>query len=369
MIFSSLQEHIQKAISFASRGISPRPQIPILSCFLLKAEEGKVTIVATNLETTVISSFPAKTEKPGSICLPAKILSEFIHALPKETLSFTVEEEVVKLSCGRNKATMPATMPTEYPPVPEISLSSGEDISKQEFIDEAGVVLFSAAQDESRPLLTGIRIEAGEEGTTLAATDGYRLSVTKIQGKPIVSSESLIIPSRAIAEVIRCSNEEKTQQTIRLQETVDGQLVFTIGGTTLVTRRIDGDFPNYKKIIPQQFTTSVDVDKEELLRAAKSVALFARDSAGIIKFSVKEGLVEVSANTPQVGENTVEVEAQVSGEGLSVALNSRFVLEFLTTTKSELVTIQLTGALTPVVFKLPNKEEYTHIIMPVRVQS
>lgn len=263
---------------------------------------------------------------------------------------------------------MPGFLPGEFPPVPAIENKTGTDIKKEDFLKAVSSVLFSAASDEARPMLMGIKIEKRKDQTALVTTDGYRLSVSAIEEENILASEFLVIPSRAMAEVVRIGGEEKEEQLLRLTETVDGQLVFTLGETSLSTRRIEGDFPNYRKIIPTQHTTEVSVDKEEFTRAVKSASLFARDSAGIIKFGFGENEITVTANTPQVGENTVEVEAETEGETVSVAINSRFLLDLLSHIQTGRLSMQLTGSLNPVVFTTEDKN-FLHIIMPVRVEN
>lgn len=364
-----LQEHIVKAVSRANRVIGSKSQIPILSHILFQAQNNTITLLATNLETTIKITVPGKIEEEGSFCLPAKLLNEFLLTLPKEQVFFTKEQESVVVKTTKTKTSIPGISATEFPPLPLIEGKTGVDISKESFLSALSVVLFSAATDETRPMLMGVRFEGGEGKTMVVATDGYRLSQTSVGETALIASQPLVIPARALAEVQRIGNEEKETTTIRITETIEGQLLFTIGDTQISTRRIDGEFPNYKKIIPATHKTSLLIDTEEFLRAVKSAAVFARDSAGIIKIVCSSESISVSANTPQVGENTIEIEGALSGEENTVAINSRFLLDLLGNVSGDQVTIELSGALSPVLFRFSNQEEFFHIIMPVRVQE
>lgn len=368
MKITILQENLIRALTRTQHVAGGKVQLPILSHVLLSAKENIFHIVATNLETTIRISAGVKVEEEGDICVPARLLTEFVNTLPKGNVSLKTEKEILTIVGGRSRATIPGAVSTEFPPVPEIQEHTGEDIDKEKLAKALSDVLFSAATDESRPLLTGIKIEKTEDGTVLAATDGYRLSVKTLLGI-FFSDSSLVIPARALHEVLKMSQEEKEEKSVRLTETIDGQLQFLVGETSISTRKIEGDYPNYRKIIPASFSTQAVIDTEEAAKAVKSAAIFARDSAGIIKIAISPEGISVSANTPQVGENTVEADADVSGNGGEVAMNSRFLLDFLNNYSGENLQLEMTGALNPVVFRNPEDNTCLHIIMPVRIQA
>jgi len=229
-------------------------------------------------------------------------------------------------------------------------------------------VLFAAAADEGRPLLTGVRLKGTESGLVLAATDGYRLSLkkTKMSLGKIVDA---VVPARALGEVVKVGQEEKDAEGVRVAQGDSGQLSFVVGDTTVHTRLIEGEYPNFEKIIPKTHTTRALLDRESLTRAVKSAAIFARDNANIVRLSLGAQRAAVSANTPQVGENRVELEAKIDGEGGDIAFNSRFLLEFLANFTGDELLFEMTGSLNPGVFKPVKDDSYLHIIMPVRVQG
>ena len=368
MKISILQEHLYKSLSRATRIIGSKPQLPITSNILLEATLKGIFLTATNLETTIKVSLPGKVIEEGSICLPAKLITDLVATLPKETVEIETEQEHAKIKTGKTKTSMPGISATEYPPISTISSSKGRVLDKEKFISTLSKVTFSAATDEARPLLMGVLFEITDKDITVVTTDGYRLTKTEMETSEGTAT-TLVVPARALSEVIRIGQEEKEEKKITITETDDGQIQYEIGETQINTRQIEGEFPNYKKRLPTSYKTQAQIDTEELLRAVKSAAIFAKDSAGIIKIAVTKTEVLVSANTPQVGENTIEVEGKITGEENKVAINSRFLLDLLPAISGETLLLELSGALNPVVFKDPTNETFVHIVMPVRVQE
>lgn len=368
MKLTILQENLHKALGKTIRILVNKPQLPILAHVLISAKEGIISLTTTNMETSIQIVLAGKIEEEGDVCVPARLLFELISSLQKDSVTITTKEESLLVQTSRTKATLPGVAATEFPPLPDFSSSQGVDLPNDTLRMVLSLVIFSAATDESRPLLTGIRVENTEEGTTFVATDGYRLSLKKIPGEKL-SENALVIPARAMSEVLRIAGEEKDQSQVRMSETIDGQLLFTIADTKIITRRIEGEYPNYRRIIPTAYTTEMHVETQELIQAVKSAAIFAKDSAGIIRFSISASGLVVSANTPQVGENTIEVEASVEGDGGELALNSKFLLDILSSFPSKELLLQMTGSLNPAVFLIPEDESFLHIIMPVRIQA
>jgi DNA polymerase-3 subunit beta len=368
MNISILQEHLYKAMVRASRIIGTKPQLPITSHILLEATLQSITLTATNLETTIKTTLLGKCLKEGSICLPAKIFTELLSTLPKEAVQIEVEQEQVTIKTGKTKSKFPGISSAEFPPIVPLSVAKGIIFSKEFFDAAVSKVLFSAATDESRPLLMGVLFESDEEHMNVVTTDGYRLSKSSIKTTHSFLS-ALVVPARALLEIVKIGQEEKEVKEISISETKEGQLQYTIGETQISTRQIEGEFPKYKKRIPESYKTKIQIDKEDLLRAVRSASIFARESSGIIKIDSSSQAVTVSANTPQVGENTIDTDGTHEGEECSIALNSRFVSEVLSVLPDETITIEISGALNPVVFKIASDITFIHIIMPVRVQQ
>lgn len=366
MNISILQENLLRALTRASRIVSPKAQLPIMQNVLLAGEDSRCKIVSTNLEMTEIIWVGAKTEGDGGICVSSRLLTDLVMSLPQDTVRLVVKEGALRVRCGGANATIPGVPQSEFPPISSLKTKRAVRLDKNSLLEALTGVLFAAATDEGRPLLTGVKFVSRDGGALVAATDGYRLSMKKLK-LPASESLDLVIPARALAEVVKVSQEEKEVGVVEMAQTDEGQLVFTIGDTMVYTRSIAGEYPNVEKIVPARHNTRVLVDKLNLLRAVKSASVFARDNANILRLHVENQKIVVSANTPQIGENRVEIEAKVDGEGGDIAFNSRFLLEFLNGFMGEELLFEMTGSLNPGLFKPVKDDSYLHIIMPVRV--
>lgn len=372
------QENLLKALNTAGRSISSKAQLPILANVLLSTENNRLKVSATNLETGVNIWTGAKIEKEGSITLPSKILQEYVSSLPAEKISLEVKENIANLTSTSFNASFNGLAASEFPVLPK-----GEkkifSFQSSVLIEVINRVAFASASDEGRPILTGVSFKKEGKTLTLAATDGYRLSVEKVEvakisteGKDEEELRSLVIPAKTLLEVSRIVSEQvkQDQSIIEMSLTKDGnQAVFSFPEIELSTRLLEGDFPDYEKIVPQEASTTVTLDKEELLRAIRTASIFARDSANIVKFKFQEGKAVISANSPQVGENISEIGAKTEGGEAEIAFNFRFLLDFLAAVKEGEVSLEMTGSLNPGLFKIKGKASYLHVIMPVRLQS
>ncbi len=368
MILSLLQENLLKALSRTSRIITPKAQLPILQNALLSTEGGQLRVTTTNLESMESVWVGAKIDKEGSLCVPARLLTEFVMTLPQDTLRLVAKEGSMVVSSGRTTAAIPSTPGTEFPPVSTQKKTVVATLHKDTLCGALSLVLFAAATDEGRPLLTGVKIRSEEDGVLLAATDGYRLSVKRV-ALAFKQDLDLVVPARPLSEVVKTALEEKEADSLSFWQNNDGQLSFQIGDTELITRVIDGEYPNFDKIIPKSFTTRTCLEKEALLHAVKSAAIFARDGANIVRFAIDGQRVVISAATPQQGESRVEVGAQVDGDGGEIAFNGRFLLEFLSIFPGTEILFEMTGALAPGVFRPVKDDSFSHIIMPIRTSS
>jgi len=368
MNVSVLQENLLKALSRTGRIVPVKPQLPVTANVLLATEDGRLRITATNLETTETVWVGARVEKEGGICVSSRLFLELVSSLPQAAIELSVKEGSLNVKTQGVKASIPGVGASEFPQMTPVDKKTTVSLSKEDIVSSIGRVIFSAATDEGRPILTGVRILQKDQETIFVATDGFRLSLKKMV---LAAKErlDLLVPARALAEVIKIATEEKEADTLLMGRPTEGQLAFVIGETEVHTRLIEGDYPNFEKTIPSKWNTKVIVDKDALLRATKSAAIFARDNANIIKLHIEGQAVTVSANTPQVGENEVDVEASVEGEGGDMAINSRFLLDCLSNFPGEEVLFEMTGSLNPGVFKSTKDSSFLHIIMPVRVQS
>ena len=372
MKLSTLQENLSKSLLIASRLVATRAQLPVLGNVLLSTDSGRLKISATNLETGINLWIGASLEEEGSISVPAKILTEFVSSLPADKVNLEVRENSLFLKCNQFQADFISLPASEFPNVPTRKGKESFLLDSQELVKAVSQAAFAAASDEGRPVLTGVLLTVKDKSLNFAATDGYRLSVKKTPG---INAEDLpelekglIIPSKALIEVAKImGNEEKKIGVTLTKES--NQVIFSSDDVEVVSRLIEGEFPNLEKIIPQSSTTKVILEKETFLKAVKMAAIFARESANFVKLSFQDKKLSVSANSAQVGNNLSEIEAQIEGEANKIAFNSRYLLDFLGAVSEEQIRFEMTGPLSAGIFRLSDKEDFTHVIMPVRVQE
>ncbi|MCX6817033.1 MAG: DNA polymerase III subunit beta [Candidatus Beckwithbacteria bacterium] len=376
MKVSLLQENLAKGVGVVSRAVATKTQLPVLANILITTDQGKLKLTTTNLETGINLWLGGKVEKEGKITIPARILNEAISSLPAGTVELIAEADKLKISCGKYKAEINGINAEEFPAVPSLKnkKTSGQGIKIDREIIETGInqVAVAAATDEGRPVFTGVKMELGEGGLRLAATDGYRLSVKTISGlKGIKKKKEMIVPARALMELIRVlgAAETEVKEVIFEATEEEKQLILSFGEGEVVTRLLEGEFPDFDKIVPQTHTTTIELNTEELTQAVRAAAVFAKDSANIVKFKITDGGLLISANTPQVGGNEVEVAGKKTGETGEIAFNSRYLIEMLNAIGAKELKLEISGPLNPGVFKPLGDNSFLHIIMPVRVQA
>lgn len=367
----SLQENLEKALSLINRTATAKTQLPLTTNVLLKATKKGIEIVGTDLENTTQVSVAGKVEKEGGILVPTRTLIETIGAFPKEQIHIEANGLSATVKSGRYQVKLNGIAPEEFPQPP--TPDSKEKVAIGELLVHIKQVAFAAAPDEARAVLTGVLVIFQKENAALVATDGYRLSLAKV--KPLtLTTGTIIVPARVLTEIAKIlhekgKSEDEIEESFLVLSQAKNQVAFLLGDVVIFTRLIEGEFPAYEKIIPQNSTTKAVFDKEELLKAVKLSSIFARESANIVKIKITENGIILSANAPQVGENICEVEARVSGDENEIAFNSRFLLEFLQNVETKEIALEMTGPLNPAVFKIPGDDSYLHIIMPVRVQQ
>ncbi|PIP33229.1 DNA polymerase III subunit beta [Candidatus Gottesmanbacteria bacterium CG11_big_fil_rev_8_21_14_0_20_37_11] len=364
-----LKENLGKALSIVGKIVSIRPQLPILSNILLKAENHKLLLKATNLEIGMIYEVAAKIEKEGETTVPGKLITDFINTLNSDKIEIILDDKKLIIKTNKSHASFSITNPTDFPTFPSLT-----DQKKSLPIEKLkGAIIrtvFAASIDESRPVLTGVKTIIKNGKISLSATDGYRLSMDYIEIPDKKEDLNVILPATSLLEVVRAAQETKNEEVIFNIIENKNQVVFTLPNISIYTRLIDGEFPNIEKIIPQGFKTKVTINKEEFTRSVKTASLFARNAANIIKVKIEKQGIRLSANTPQIGENEDFIEAKVEGEVIETAFNYRFLLDLLANFPDDNVVFESSGSLSPGVFK-PEKTNlsFLHLIMPVRIQE
>jgi DNA polymerase-3 subunit beta len=374
MKMAVLQENLAKGVGAVSRVVASKAQLPVLGNILLATEGDKLRLSATNLETGMNLWVGGKVEKAGKITVPARVMGELVSSLPQETVELTTEGDRLKVRCGKFKAVVNGIAAEEFPGVPSLRKEEKKPgrlvIEKKVWESSVGQVALAAGVDEARPIFTGIKIELKKGGMRLAATDGYRLSVKTIEGlKGVRKEQEMVVPARALMELTKVLGQEEEGGVVMAATDEEKQLILAVDEVEIVTRLLEGDFPDFDKIIPSTTKTTIELEVEELQQAVRAAAIFARDSANIVKFRVVGDKLVISANAPQVGENEVELSGKKTGEDGEVAFNSRYLLEMLGVIGGERLSLSMSGAISPGVFREVGDKSWLHIIMPVRVQT
>lgn len=363
-----LQENLNKALSVTSRFVSLRAQLPVLANILLKSDKTKLTLSATNLETSASISLGAKIKEDGELTIPAKNFFEIISNLTQGNIHLVSEKENLKISGSGFSGRISGMNASDFPKVPQtIKKEESINLSKTEFLNALPQVSFAASSDETRPILTGIYFILSKKSLSLVATDGFRLSRKTISLEGSTKEIKTVIPKNILLEVTRVG-EENESVLLDIKEK-EKQVVFGFDNLILSSRVLEGEFPDYEKIIPKSSSVKVRVDKEEMLRAVKLASVFARDSANIVKIKIMKDSIKLTAESSQVGSQETTVDAKVEGGSMEISFNYKFLEDFLRAVTGEEVLMEFNNSSSPGVFLDPKDTNFLHLIMPVKIQS
>ncbi len=368
MKVSFLSDKLQEKLAFLNHAVSIRGQLPILSCFLIEAGKGKLHISSTDLEIGITSSIAANVEKEGKVAIPAKNFTDLLSNLENKKITLVQEGEVLNLTGEKVKASFQIMNNEEFPKLYEDEGEMIVSLKPEEIMKYFQRVGFAASSVEtSRPALSGVLFDKEKEGVVVVATDSYRLSLQKNVFKTTQSlKKPLVIPSRVIRELMSI----KTDGTIKVHVSEkNNQVLFLTQETVLVGRLIEAEYPEYQKIIPNEFSTKTEVGREDLLKAVRIASVFARETANIVRLIIEKSKITVSANSPSVGEDAVEIEAKTTGENNEIAFNAKYLLDILSILDVEEVVFEMNNPLSSGVFKIKGDNSFLHLIMPIRVQG
>lgn len=356
------QENLNKALSNVARVASGRTTLPILNNVLLKTEDNRLKISATNLDIAISQHVGTKIKHEGSLTVPARLFQDFINNLPKTTIALKQEDHKLSVVADQYASTINGTVADEYPVMPRISDGQSFSLPAAELKKALSQVIFAASNDEARPVLTGVYLHTVDGVLYIAATDSYRLAEKKLT--KIKPELSMLIPNTAMHDLLRIINDEDGDVTVTYDEQ---QVQFNVADVELIARLIDGTYPDYKKLIPSSFTTIASVPKSELITITKISGLFSRENAGSITVAVSEEdeSLSVMSIASQVGENKASSKGKVKGDG-SITLNSRYLLDGLQALGGDTVDFCFNGKLEPIIIKSSDKPNYVHVIMPLK---
>lgn len=374
MKVSCLQENLAKGLSIVGRAVATRSTLPVLSNVLLATDQSRLKLSATNLEMGVNCWIGAKVEEEGTTTIPARLLSDFVNSLPPEPISMAlnVRSQTLSLRCARYEANIKGIDAQEFPLILTLSEDNTINLDVATLRHMIELVAFSAATDESRPVLTGVLANLADSGLTMAAADGFRLSVARAsldQGMP--QPITVIIPARALQELARISAEEQEpiQMTISPNR---NQVFFHLTDIDVVSQLVEGTFPDYEAIIPKTSNTRTVVNTAEFLKAVQIASFFSRDS-NIVKLLIEApnessgGQVTISGTSAELGDNVSQLDAEVEGESTKIAFNAKYLADVLGVIDAAQVSLETTGSSSPGVIKPVGEEDFVHVIMPMHV--
>lgn len=356
------QENLNRALAAVSRVASSKTSLPILSNILLRTENNRLVIAATNLEVASVYHIGAKVEEEGTLTVPARLVSEFINNLPKDNIILSSDGSKLDIVSGNYTSTINGVVADEFPAIPSIEAKQAITLPSDTLKQTVSQTVVTASHDDTRPVLTGVLCHSFEGKLYFAATDGYRLSERAVVDT--LEGISALIPASTLQEVSRVIPEDCESVEVLFDES---QVKFIMGDVELISRLIDGNFPDYRQLIPKKTEITAILQTAELVRITKIASLFARESGGSITIHTnkEKSLVSIHSVASQLGENTSEAEAEVDGEG-AVTLNSRYLLEALGCIDAPTITFGYSGKLAPCVVRPVGDESYQHIVMPLK---
>ncbi len=375
MKVSCLQENLAHGLSVVARAVATRSTLPVLGNVLLSTEDGRLRLSATNLELGISCWIGAKIEQDGSTTVPARTFVDLVNTLPNDQvdMELNIRTQMLNMQCGASTNDIKCIDAQEFPPMVPPDLETGFSFDVDELREMIGQVVFAASNDDARPVLTGIMFQIDNGELTMAAADGFRLSV-RTAHLPSLAGEPAhaIIPSRAMSELARILGEaDKTISMILPSDR--GQVVFRNKNIELVSQLIDGAYPDFQSIIPPNYSTRTVVSTTAFIKASKAADIFAREVGYSARIRIipgselEPGTLEVSATAAETGSNRTVVDATIEGEPIEIAFNVRFLLDVLNAVGTPNVALETSGPSSPGVIRPVGRDDFLHVIMPMHL--
>jgi DNA polymerase-3 subunit beta len=375
MKVTCLQENLARGLGIVGRAVAVRSTLPITSNVLIATEHGRIKLAATNLDIALSCWIGGQIEEEGAITVPSRLLTDFVNSLPAEKINLTLapRSRQLKLVCARNEATIGGMDAEDFPTIPTVEGDSF-DLDAKTLREAIQQVVFSAATDDSRPVLTGVDLVVEGDQLTMAAADGFRLAVRHLKLKKKAGErQEVIVPARALSELNRLlqDQDDPVQMTFNANKT---QVLFRLKDVELVAQLIQGTFPDYSRLIPKEWASRAVVEVRDFLQETKIASIFARDGSGIVRITFNAGedgtpgQMTISARAEEIGDNTGVLDAQVEGEPAKIAFNGRYLQDVLQVLDAGRVALETTGPSQPGVIRPIDNDNYVHVVMPMFVQ-
>jgi len=368
------QQQLAHGLGMVSRAVSPRSTLPVLANVLVATDEGRLRLSATNLELGISCWIGAQIHEDGAITVPARTFADLINALPNDTvhLDLNTKTQTLTVRCGQSITDIKGIDANEYPPIPVPDLREGIELGVGDVKEMIQQVAFAASADEARPVLQGVSLTVNGSELMMAATDGFRISVRKTQLSSTVHQPiAAIVPARARNELARVAGDGE-QTVVMVLPPGRGQVLFHMKDVELVSQLIDGNFPDYRAIIPRSFKTTTVISTPALLKACKQAEIIAREGNYVIRLNIQPGAdapgkIEISAQSEETGSSEISVEATVDGPNLLIAFNVRYLREVLDVVKSPSVALETNANNTPAMIRPVGDQNFQHVIMPMHL--
>ena len=380
MKLECLQENLAEGLTVVGRVVPTKSTLPVLSNVLVAAARGELQLAATNLEMAVAHRVPATVEREGQITLPARLLGDYVALLDRGQqlrLELQAKTRKVHLACGRYEANIAGIDAEDFPPIPKVSGGASFAMDAAALKEAIGQVVFAAAPDDTRPVLAGVLVRLGQGTLTLAAADGFRLAVRSVELSAPGPDLQMIVPARALTEVARLLPTEEGEQVTVSSTANQNQVLFAFGKTEVTSRLIEGQFPDYQRIIPAEAKTQVVLRTGDFLRATRAATVFARDNSNIVRLEctppregaeVALGRVLVKSTSAEMGDNEGHLDASIQGEETQIAFNGKYLRDALEVIDSQQVALHITGPSSPGILRpVGEPNGYLHVIMPMHV--
>jgi DNA polymerase-3 subunit beta len=375
MKVTCLQENLSKGLGVVSRAVAQRSTLPVLGNILVATEEGRLRLSATNLELGITCWIGAKIEEEGSTTVPARTFVDLVNTLPNDQveMSLNVRTQTLNVTSGAFNNDIKCIDAQEFPPLPPDELDDGLALNVEDLKEMINQVAFAASTDEARPVLTGVLLEIDGGEMTLAAADGFRLSVRNAHlSSPAVGGIEAIVPARALNELARVLGDGEESVTMSMPAN-RGQVIFRGKDVELVSQLIEGSFPDYKGIIPTSHATRTVISTSAFRKACKAADIFAREAAHSARLRItpgselEPGELEISATAAETGSSETVVDATVEGDALEIAFNVRFLSDVLGVIDTPNVALETSTAASPGMLKPVGRDDFLHIIMPMHL--
>jgi len=360
------RKDLHEGVQAAARAVSARTSLPILGHLLMNAEEGKLRIAATDLEIGMECVVEARVQEQGVLTVPARMLTEVLATLPDADVSISCDESnVVSLNCGTSDFTILGLPPEEFPMLPEVKEEVSFSIESEVLREGIRKTSFAISQDESRAILTGVLLEVNANSLKMVATDTYRLCVLDCSLIESEGSINAIVPGRAMNELSRILPEGEGTVHVTLS---GSQIMFKVGDSVLISRLIDGQFPNYEKVIPGDYNKKLTIPTELFLQSVRRASIVARENSNRAILRTDNGTLVVTAESGKLGKAREEVEVVREGDDMRMAFNARYLMDVLGVIDTEAVEMELTGEVSPAVVRPQGQENYIYVLMPMQIE-